>query len=634
MYFPTGYFFKNELTSLNENPVCKSIQKKSASGLNLISQISLPWQRKKENVFSADSMTLSKKEDNDDISHHFKTKVALIIGTLAFSAISYPYWNQNVEIQKDVTGHDNADSGLQKIFQKNVPSIETPINASSINENRIGNSFTKVEELAKNDSNNFFGEGLKLIGGTILVCGLLWAIRHCFNESTSVSKKIKHREQPEKEIPINEELTLTLKDKRTGEEKLESVPPNTSDTEASKTMAGKIKRKTSAEPLPPSIKNVEQTVYEKLKKNLADANEDDLLTKYKCQWLIEDLTAAGTLEQAKSEALTTLNKDSKLLDLTEFSSKERKVGVAGMQGNKESMEDTYITSILSGDTMEVDFYGIFDGHSGKACADFLAANIEKSLKKGLPNILNIKGEKERDEALFNYLENFFIEINREYQVQIAEPSLKERQTWQAIPEDKKPERTAKMDEWKAGSTAIIGLFIDGKFWIANVGDSRAAVSFSENGQSRVIVLSEDADPNRDKFKEIIIARGGTISEGKVQRPGKPCELAMARAVGYSEKSAITAKAEITCFDLNAMPAKERFLIMASDGLWDAMSSLEASRFLQEKLKETSDCKELAIALRNEAYRRLSQDNITVLVCDLSKEKQFMDYLSQDLCRIS
>lgn len=64
------------------------------------------------------------------------------------------------------------------------------------------------------------------------------------------------------------------------------------------------------------------------------------------------------------------------------------------------------------------------------------------------------------------------------------------------------------------------------------------------------------------------------------------------------------------FALSLSLSRPRFLILASDGLWDTFSNEEACSFVQEHLKE-SDFGAKSLAM--ESYKRGSVDNITVLI---------------------
>ena len=44
------------------------------------------------------------------------------------------------------------------------------------------------------------------------------------------------------------------------------------------------------------------------------------------------------------------------------------VGISGMQGHREEMEDGHINEVIDGDHL---FLGVFDGHGGKACAEYV-----------------------------------------------------------------------------------------------------------------------------------------------------------------------------------------------------------------------------------------------------------------------
>ena len=64
-------------------------------------------------------------------------------------------------------------------------------------------------------------------------------------------------------------------------------------------------------------------------------------------------------------------------------------------------------------------------------------------------------------------------------------------------------------------------------------------------------------------------------------------------------------------------ASFRFLIVATDGLWDVVSNDEAARFVGERLDGSADAAQrAATALAHEALVRQSTDNVCVIVVDL------------------
>ncbi|OQR67947.1 protein phosphatase 1L-like [Tropilaelaps mercedesae] len=107
--------------------------------------------------------------------------------------------------------------------------------------------------------------------------------------------------------------------------------------------------------------------------------------------------------------------------------------------------------------------------------------------------------------------------------------------------------------------------------------------------------------------------GGFISFNGVWRVAGI--LATSRAIGdypLKDRNYVTAEPDILTFNLTQQQAS--FIILASDGLWDTVSNEEAVAFLRGKRSLTGAGKELA----RRSYQKGSQDNITVLVIDLSK----------------
>ena len=92
-------------------------------------------------------------------------------------------------------------------------------------------------------------------------------------------------------------------------------------------------------------------------------------------------------------------------------------------------------------------------------------------------------------------------------------------------------------------------------------------------------------------------------------------LALSRAIGdRSERPMVTAEPEII-----SVPVQEdvdEFILVASDGLWDVMDSQEAVdyvRSLHEHYLDGLDRDMIATSVVEEALRRGTYDNITVLI---------------------
>ncbi|XP_017854979.1 protein phosphatase 1L isoform X2 [Drosophila busckii] len=158
----------------------------------------------------------------------------------------------------------------------------------------------------------------------------------------------------------------------------------------------------------------------------------------------------------------------------------------------------------------------------------------------------------------------------------------------------------------AGTTALIAIMQGSTLIVANVGDSRG-VMFDARGIA--IPLSFDHKPQQVRERKRIHDAGGFIAFRGVWRVAGV--LATSRALGdypLKDKNLVIATPDILTFELN--DHKPRFLILASDGLWDTFSNEEACSFVQEHLKESDFG---AKSLSMESYKRGSVDNITVLV---------------------
>lgn len=105
--------------------------------------------------------------------------------------------------------------------------------------------------------------------------------------------------------------------------------------------------------------------------------------------------------------------------------------------------------------------------------------------------------------------------------------------------------------------------------------------------------------------------GGFVSFNGVWRVAGV--LATSRALGdlpLKEKNFLIADPDILTFDLQEL--EPRFMILATDGLWDYFSNEEAVEFVLDRLSEPHfGAKSLVL----QAYYRGSLDNITVMVVD-------------------
>ena len=215
------------------------------------------------------------------------------------------------------------------------------------------------------------------------------------------------------------------------------------------------------------------------------------------------------------------------------------------------------------------FFGIYDGHGGSMCSEFLRDCLHKL-------ILNDINFPENVELA---IKNGFLNAERNFLNEIA-----------LDPKDKN------IISDRSGSCAVVVLVVDKKIYVANVGDSRAL--FSEKRGKNFVVVTEDHKPNNENEKNRIIKNGGHVYQSRTVISGAenenlngqilfgpyrvlPGRLSVSRTIGDIEAkfenfggnpNVIIWEPDIFIFDLNKRDID--FFIMGCDGIFDQMSNEE------------------------------------------------------------
>uniref|UniRef100_A0A7S0C1E1 PPM-type phosphatase domain-containing protein n=1 Tax=Proboscia inermis TaxID=420281 RepID=A0A7S0C1E1_9STRA len=346
------------------------------------------------------------------------------------------------------------------------------------------------------------------------------------------------------------------------------------------------------------------------------------------------------------------------------------------QGMRPYQEDEMlIQGPNSHDANSSYFLGVFDGHGGHAVSRYLKQNLfaayllcrrrsrESSallLKKVDGNSKNMQGSEELgnyftpsiDEpgASVENLQNGNNFFDDDGLVRISINALQ-------MAFEKVDQEVQRVSHWSfQGSTAVVVLLLKLQnqriIVSANVGDSRAVVcqrycpSKLNEGCNTVITavdLTVDHKPNVLSERIRIEKLGGCItkptSSGGVHRING--NLAVSRAIGdRSEKPWVSSQVDIKIHATSiSTDVIDEFIIMASDGLWDVMSSAEAVSLCREyverrhyKIGQYVDRKdmhdqlywkdiydEVPKYLTSEAIRRGSSDNISVIITWLRRD---------------
>nr|XP_043637733.1 probable protein phosphatase 2C 60 [Erigeron canadensis]XP_043637734.1 probable protein phosphatase 2C 60 [Erigeron canadensis] len=275
-----------------------------------------------------------------------------------------------------------------------------------------------------------------------------------------------------------------------------------------------------------------------------------------------------------------------------------KYGLSSMQGWRTSMEDAH-AAYLDLDC-STSFFGVYDGHGGQAVSKFCAKYLHQQLIKHeayASGDIGIAAQK-------SFLRMDEMMCGQRGWRELAELEDKEDQIGGMIDMDgivKSPnsgELKDNEDDWSVeegphsnyqgptcGSTACVAIIRNDQLVVANSGDSRCVIS--RKGQAHN--LSKDHKPNLDSEKERIKKAGGFIHAGRVNGT-----LNLTRAigdVGMKKDKSLPAESQILTAnpDINTVELCEDddFLVLASDGIWDCMSSQQLVDFVQEQLKTES-----------------------------------------------
>lgn len=304
--------------------------------------------------------------------------------------------------------------------------------------------------------------------------------------------------------------------------------------------------------------------------------------------LMKEREAARKHEEAQVAKIGWESANPALADtrgLQLFSHKiENGVELAFMKGRRPTQEDAHlakqITISQNGQSLPLHIFGIFDGHGGDKCSNFIANQLEEKLKDKLEDALN-KYDNE-DVAIFNALKLSFVELSEEFK--------------RCYPYD------------PSGSTANVALIFKDNLWVANVGDSRAVLSQKDRAEQ----LSEDAKPDDPKYKKGIEKRGGFVEMGRLNG-----QLAVARALGDAPVGqGVNCRPKIVKIPLSEAKKEGGHLIIGCDGLWDVASSSQAAKDVDQLVKNRSQGNK-AEHLVKKAYQSGSGDNISALIVDLN-----------------
>ena len=307
------------------------------------------------------------------------------------------------------------------------------------------------------------------------------------------------------------------------------------------------------------------------------------------------------------------------------------------QGERQYMEDEYFVE------QNGRFAAVFDGHGGGSVSKYLRQNLYANFQAALPRSSSSKSlassaatpatditHQNNDENIIGMEESTMVQQHgRSVQSSMVASAL-------VTAFDKVDNEVGSISHWSfQGSTALAVVIHENSnndgattrsIVAANVGDSRAILS-----RGRVAIdLTKDHKPNDVMERNRIESLGGTVDWcGEVDIQGHPIEhsgvyringnLALSRSIGdRSERPWVTNTVDVTHYLIDE--ELDSFLVLATDGLYDVMSSQDVVTYIHDLMDKTTQPgrrqelrHDIAKYVAEEALRRGTADNVTVLI---------------------
>jgi protein phosphatase 2C family protein 2/3 len=253
-----------------------------------------------------------------------------------------------------------------------------------------------------------------------------------------------------------------------------------------------------------------------------------------------------------------------------------KLGAGATQGRRPDMEDAHTAILSLPDAPDIAFVAVYDGHGGRAAAEYCAEKLHRNVCKDPAFRTDLKRAIHNG---FLRTDRKFLEICRRYGLE-------------------------------AGCTACAVFVTPTRIYVANAGDCRCILSRG----GKLVILSNDHKPWDAAEMRRIEAAGYVVEDNRVDG-----RLAVSRAIGDldfklnprkpPEEQAVTCAPEI--IEEPRTPDDE-YLVVACDGLWDILENESVLEFISTRT-DFMDYQSIAQELVDYAVEIGTMDNTTCVI---------------------
>eukprot|EP00475_Leptophrys_vorax_P044197 TRINITY_DN8763_c0_g1_i1.p1 TRINITY_DN8763_c0_g1~~TRINITY_DN8763_c0_g1_i1.p1 ORF type:complete len:385 (-),score=85.48 TRINITY_DN8763_c0_g1_i1:126-1280(-) len=263
-----------------------------------------------------------------------------------------------------------------------------------------------------------------------------------------------------------------------------------------------------------------------------------------------------------------------------------RVGTCSMQGKRPEMEDRHTVRLsLAPCHPNKALFAVFDGHCGKAAANFCAeqlhqriANSQTSLED--QDLISLVHQLDldfiaKDEVLRNHGSTLVFAV-----VDFEQRPYRQELQQQARQEDEEDGKMSVDDNDHEPTYAVT---------IVNVGDSRVLWgTLREGADPSWLPCTVDHKPSDEKERDRIVKAGGYVAQSRVDG-----NLALSRAIGdfvYKRNESLPAEQQkvIPTPDITRITVKkDDWLLIACDGIFEQWDSKDVASHVSERLQFSS-----------------------------------------------